>query len=148
MSSTPDNDQDNDSIADNIEGMLDHDSDGLPNYLDVDSDSDGILDLDETNADHDADGIANYLDDDSDGDSISDLIEGNADTDADGIPDFLQTNSSNSAGDTRDEAASNIRESSGGCAIGGENRNIDPMLPILFIVACFLLWRRRLQVQS
>ncbi len=147
VSSTPVNDRDNDGIADEVEGMLDRDSDGLPNYLDIDSDADGILDLDETNADHDADGIANYLDDDSDGDLISDLIEGNADTNDDGIPDFLQSNSSNRTDATGDETASNTRVSSGGCTIGSGKGKIDPMLPLLFIVASFILWRRRLQVQ-
>ena len=129
--------------------MLDHDSDGLPNYLDLDSDGDGISDLEETNADYDADGIPNYLDDDSDGDSISDLIEGNVDTDADGIADFLQIISSNSAGESGDEATSNVRvKNGGGCTIASVNRNVDPMLPILFIAACFMVWRRRLQGQS
>jgi hypothetical protein len=40
-------DQDNDLIADNVEGAGDVDKDNVPNYLDTDSDGDGATDRDE-----------------------------------------------------------------------------------------------------
>jgi hypothetical protein len=40
-------DQDNDQIADNVEGAADVDGDNVPNFLDEDSDGDGATDRDE-----------------------------------------------------------------------------------------------------
>lgn len=40
-------DEDQDQLADHVEGSDDFDGDGIPNYLDDDSDSDGLLDIDE-----------------------------------------------------------------------------------------------------
>jgi len=108
-------DADNDNIPDVIEGTVDTDGDGIPNYLDTDSDNDGIPDSAEdtslpilTGSDSDGDGIddaidadntggidvnANGIDDifepsDFDGDGIPDYLD--LDTDADGIPDILE----------------------------------------------------------
>jgi hypothetical protein len=60
-------DQDGDSIPDNVEGAGDVDGDNVPNFLDTDADGDGIPDRQEAGADP-----ANL-----------------ADSDGDGIPDFL-----------------------------------------------------------
>ena len=99
-----DRDDDNDGIADVIEGTGDSDGDGLPDYLDVDSDNDGLPDAFEANRpaltgmDSDADGIDDAFDADatggldSDGDGIDDALT-IADTDNDGIPDYLDVDS-------------------------------------------------------
>lgn len=69
--SGPDDDQDGDTIPDNVEGSGDADGDGIPNYLDEDSDGDGIPDKDEVGMDplnpqdSDGDGIPDYLDNDA-----------------------------------------------------------------------------------
>ncbi len=55
-------DFDEDGIADEIEGAIDTDGDGIMNYLDKDSDNDGISDKKEGVKDSDKDGIPNYLD--------------------------------------------------------------------------------------
>ncbi|MBE7661391.1 hypothetical protein F7646_12480, partial [Tenacibaculum finnmarkense genomovar finnmarkense] len=72
--------------------LLDTDSDGIPNVIDIDDDNDGILDTDEGDGflDTDNDGIPDSLDTDSDNDGVVDIIEGN-DADADGIPDAIPT---------------------------------------------------------
>ncbi len=60
-------DQDADTIPDNVEGAGDVDGDKLPNYLDTDSDGDGLLDQVEVGdnpsqpRDRDGDGIPDYL---------------------------------------------------------------------------------------
>lgn len=77
-------DDDNDGILDTLEyGYLtnplgDHDSDGVPNYIDpqapgfIDANFDGVDDR----YDLDLDGIINQFDTDSDGDGCADAIEG------------------------------------------------------------------------
>ncbi|MFK8037571.1 MAG: hypothetical protein AB8B74_04725, partial [Crocinitomicaceae bacterium] len=75
-------DDDNDGILDvsehnGTDPLLDHDSDGVPNYLDpefpgfIDSNMDGIND----NFDLDLDGIINSFDFDADGDGCDDVLE-------------------------------------------------------------------------
>ena len=65
---------------------LDHDKDGVPDYLDPDDDNDGILDTIEGTSDFDGDGIPNAFDLDSDNDGIVDAVEaGGTDPDGDGI---------------------------------------------------------------
>ena len=65
--SGPGDDQDNDTIPDNIEGAADVDGDNLPNFLDTDSDGDGLLDIEEVGPDpthprdSNHDGIPDYL---------------------------------------------------------------------------------------
>src|SRR5690606_33441239 len=65
--SAPDQDQDGDTIPDNIEGAGDVDGDNVPNFLDEDSDGDGIPDAVEVGsdphnpADRNGDGIPDYL---------------------------------------------------------------------------------------
>jgi hypothetical protein len=98
-----DNDLDDDTILNNIEGGDDPDGDQLPNYLDVESDGDLILDevewnsdangdgqIDALDRDADQDGIFNFLDLDSDSDGLTDEEEGLADANENGILDFLE----------------------------------------------------------
>jgi hypothetical protein len=60
-------DQDEDTIPDNVEGAADADRDNVPNFLDADSDGDGIRDRDEAGpdpsrpVDRNGDGIPDYL---------------------------------------------------------------------------------------
>ncbi len=91
-------DSDADGINDIVEGELDSDGDGTPDYLDTDSDNDGIPDATEGDWHSDEysnnpDTIPNYLDDDSDGDTIPDIVEGTLDSDSDGTLDFLDRDS-------------------------------------------------------
>lgn len=98
-----DPDDDNDTIADIVEGDGDIDQDGQPNYQDLDSDADGINDQLEGTADANGDFIPNFLDPattsttptgtDSDGDGISDAVEGQIDTDQDGTLNFQDLDS-------------------------------------------------------
>ncbi len=91
-------DKDKDGIPDvtesgGVDPFLDHDGDGIPNYMDpdfpgfVDVNGDGIND----NFDWDLDGIINALDLDSDNDGIPDVVEaGGVDEDGDGrIDNFI-----------------------------------------------------------
>jgi outer membrane protein OmpA-like peptidoglycan-associated protein len=82
--------------------VLDTDSDGIPDYLDIDSDNDGILDATEadTGTDTDGDGIDDMFDVDQTAgvDGNADGIDDNVaatDTDADGVPDYLDIDSDN-----------------------------------------------------
>jgi hypothetical protein len=65
--SNPGEDQDEDTIPDNVEGAGDIDQDNVPNFLDTDSDGDGLLDIDEVGrdpaqpADSNGDGIPDFL---------------------------------------------------------------------------------------
>jgi outer membrane protein OmpA-like peptidoglycan-associated protein len=88
-----DEDSDGDGIDDAIEGAVDTDGDGVPDFRDDDSDGDGIPDAVEGVEDTDGDGVRDSLDPDSDGDGIPDLIEGAGDTDGDGVPDFRDPDS-------------------------------------------------------
>ena len=98
-----DDDDDNDTILDVIEGTGDIDGDSIPNHLDLDSDGDGVSDQDEGIADADGDFIPNFVDPsttgvmmisaDQDNDGLSDAIEGNEDTDNDGIANLLDLDS-------------------------------------------------------
>jgi hypothetical protein len=81
-------DQDDDGIPDVVEGNLDPDGDGNPNWSDSDSDNDGVADLFEGQGDSDEDGIPDRLDRDADGDGFDDGIEGTGDPDGDGLPNF------------------------------------------------------------
>ncbi len=66
--SGPNDDQDGDTIPDNLERAGDLDDDNLPNFLDTDADGDGVPDQIEAGADprnpvdRDNDGIPDYLD--------------------------------------------------------------------------------------
>ncbi len=87
-------DSDMDGIPDAVEGTVDTDGDGIPNYLDTDSDGDGVSDEDEAGpdpdnpVDTDGDGMADYIDTDSDNDGIPDTAD-RGDKDNDGIPDRI-----------------------------------------------------------
>ncbi|MDH5674874.1 MAG: OmpA family protein, partial [Myxococcales bacterium] len=98
-----DTDSDGDGIDDQLEGRVDTDADGLPDYLDddsssVDTDGDGILDAVECPGlrdclDSDGDGLPNHLDADDDGDGLPTATErpegSDLDSDGDGLPDHL-----------------------------------------------------------
>jgi hypothetical protein len=71
-----DPDTDGDGLLDGVEGLVDHDGDGLIDPLDDDDDGDGLPTALEGTADIDGDGLPNYLDTDSDGDSAADASEG------------------------------------------------------------------------
>ena len=99
-------DCDSDGIPNGIEGIVDTDNDGTPDFRDLDSDNDGITDAIEkgpngaTPIDTDNDGTPDYRDLDSDNDGITDAIEkGNGttprDTDNDGTPDYRDLDSDN-----------------------------------------------------
>ena len=70
-----DADLDDDGITDAVEGVIDTDGDGLPDYLDTDSDNDGLTDLAEGTGNPDGDALKNYRDLDSDNDGQSDAVE-------------------------------------------------------------------------
>ncbi|MBX7256235.1 MAG: M4 family metallopeptidase [Candidatus Hydrogenedentes bacterium] len=88
-------DHDSDGIPDYIEGNGDSDNDSIGNFEDSDSDGDGINDSVESATDTDHDGTPNYLDLDSDGDGLSDEDESlaPADVDGDSIPNYIDTDS-------------------------------------------------------
>jgi hypothetical protein len=88
-------DTDGDGIEDLLEGNVDTDNDGAPDYDDSDSDNDGIPDAVEGPYDTDGDGLRNTVDPDSDGDGLPDAVEGTNDTDNDGAPDYLDEDSDN-----------------------------------------------------
>ncbi len=98
-------DDDNDGIANNVEGDGDTDGDGIIDSMDTDSDNDGIPDSDEemnqptlTGDDADGDGIDDALDVDStggtdaDGDGVDDMFT-LTDSDSDGIPNYIDGDS-------------------------------------------------------
>lgn len=97
-------DQDHDSIADELEGNGDPDHDGIPNLRDTDSDGDGRSDSAEADRenpcappDSDGDGVPDFRDVDSDNDGLDDATERRVgtsltlvDTDADGVSDLVE----------------------------------------------------------
>ena len=98
-------DCDNDGLSNAIEGIVDTDRDGTPDFRDLDSDNDGITDAQEkgtgsTPRDTDGDGTPDFRDLDSDNDGITDAQEKGTgttplDTDGDGTPDFRDLDSDN-----------------------------------------------------
>ena len=98
-------DCDNDGLSNAIEGIVDTDGDGTPDFRDSDSDNDGITDAQEkgtgsTPRDTDGDGTPDFRDLDSDNDGITDAQEKGTgstplDTDGDGISDFRDLDSDN-----------------------------------------------------
>ncbi len=99
-------DCDNDGITNAVDGVVDTDNDGTPNFRDLDSDNDGITDAIEkgtngtTPVDTDNDGAPDYRDLDSDNDGITDAVEKGPgtsplDTDNDGTPDYRDLDSDN-----------------------------------------------------
>ncbi len=98
-------DCDGDGITNAVDGLVDTDNDGTPNFRDLDSDNDGITDAVEkgtgaTPIDTDNDGTPDYKDLDSDNDGITDAIEKGTgttpvDTDNDGTPDYRDLDSDN-----------------------------------------------------
>jgi fimbrial isopeptide formation D2 family protein/uncharacterized repeat protein (TIGR01451 family) len=99
-------DSDGDGISDVVEGVIDTDGDGTPNFLDTDSDNDGLLDAIEAGdadlatapVDTDGDAVPDYLDLDSDNDAILDTVERSSsgmpvDSDGDGVLDHRDLDS-------------------------------------------------------
>ena len=90
-------DTDGDTIADQHEGAVDPDGDGIPANEDDDSDGDGISDADEAGddilitdpVDSDGDGTPDFLDTDSDNNGLPDAEEGTGDYDGDGDADYM-----------------------------------------------------------
>ncbi|MBM4394076.1 MAG: VWA domain-containing protein [Deltaproteobacteria bacterium] len=68
-------DDDGDGIPNGVEGEVDTDGDGTPDFLDQDSDADGIPDKVEGVSDPDYDGKPSYKDPDSDDDGLDDAAE-------------------------------------------------------------------------
>lgn len=104
----PDIDDDRDGIPDYVEmnnplALLDHNSNGIPNWADpaypgfVDNNIDGFNDNFDPGADSDNDGIPNFYDADFPGyiDSNGDGVNDNMDKDLDGIPNYLDRDSDN-----------------------------------------------------
>lgn len=102
-------DGDQDTIPDEIEGMIDTDGDGAADCEDPDSDNDGILDKDECGEnpwnpiDTDGDGAEDFRDSDADNDTIPDEVEGGVDSDGDGDEDQVDLDSDNDGIDDEDE---------------------------------------------
>jgi hypothetical protein len=74
-----DEDSDNDTLIDAIEGEVDTDEDGLGDWRDPDDDNDGLLTIHELvqgeAVDSDGDGVLDHLDSDSDGDGVIDGVD-------------------------------------------------------------------------
>lgn len=131
ISGSTDLDQDNDGVADSVEGDIwaDDDSDGIPNYLDADyagytdSNNDGVDD----NFDTDLDGVPDALDVDSDNDGIPDLVEnGLDDTDNDGRIDGTFTDDNgNGLYDTYDPDCDGSGGTTTGTATDQTNTGVD-----------------------
>ena len=133
-----DKDDDNDGIADIVEGVGDSDGDGIPDYLDVDSDNDGLPDAFEadrpapTGLDSDGDGIDDAYDVDTtggidnDGDGIDDIFV-IADTDNDGIPDYLDLDSdSDGINDSQEQVLAQLS------GVDSDNDGIDDAIDVDF----------------
>ena len=130
-------DLDGDGIDDSITAVptipVDLDDDGIPNHLDLDSDNDGVFDVIE------AGGI------DADGDGRADeplLASALPDLDANGVPDVLELFE---AGESSGVILTGL-SGRGGCSIvaGGQNGPIDPLLPLIAVLAAGgMLCRRR-----
>jgi hypothetical protein len=86
--------KDDEDGVEELDLILDTDSDGFPNYYDSDDDGDGILTKDELDAsgvplDTDGDNILDYLDTDDDNDGVLTLNEFRTDSNGNGINDYL-----------------------------------------------------------
>ena len=98
-------DCDGDGIPNAVDGLVDTDNDGTPDFRDLDSDNDGLTDAQEkgtgsTPVDTDGDGTPDFRDLDSDNDGLTDAQEKGTgstpvDTDGDGTPDFRDLDSDN-----------------------------------------------------
>ena len=92
-------DSDQDTIPDDVEGMVDSDGDGDADCEDPDSDNDGLSDKEEVGddpwnpVDTDGDGSEDFRDSDCDNDTIPDAVEGGIDTDGDGDEDQVDLDS-------------------------------------------------------
>jgi len=73
----------------------DNDADGIVNTQDLDDDNDGIPDVVEGLVDHDANGVPDASSTDTDGDGIPDVLD--LDSDNDGILDNLEARANRSA---------------------------------------------------
>lgn len=98
-----DADSDGDGLVDRLDGVLDPDQDGLPAYLDEDADGDGLPDAEDGTEDPDRDGLPAHLDADADGDGLADGVEGSEDEDEDEVPNHLDLDSDDDGVLDRDE---------------------------------------------
>ena len=107
-------DGDQDTIPDEVEGMIDTDGDGDPDCEDPDSDGDGLADIDECGSDphnpvdSDGDGVPDFRDSDSDDDGLEDGTEGLDDTDGDGASDHTDTDSDDDGFSDTEEAGDDL----------------------------------------
>ena len=140
--------------------LVDHDKDGIPDYLDLeddgstsgDGDRDGLLDQIECNSgipciDTDHDGKADYMDADDDNDGVPTSSnnalseEGVADQDGDGIPNYLDpVSGSAGGGDSDGDGISDADECANGipCSDSNKNRVPDYMENLDRPMKCFL----------
>ncbi len=108
---TDPDDRDEDGVPDGVEGTVDSDGDGQPDFCDRDDDGDGWPTQTEGSADTDGDGIADFLDNDSDGDGIEDADERLEDRDCDGIRARLDPDEQDGpCGDADGDGVSNAEE--------------------------------------
>jgi uncharacterized protein (TIGR03382 family) len=82
-------DRDGDGIDDEVEGLVQTDFDGFPDFCDTDSDGDTWSDAIEGDVDTDGDDIPDFRDQDSDGDGVNDANEHDSDDDCDGLDERL-----------------------------------------------------------
>jgi hypothetical protein len=130
-------DTDGDGIIDGDE-LEDHDSDGVPGFLDEDDDGDGVPTAEEGLLDTDQDGTPDYLDPDSDGDGQSDGAEWGKDTDCDGLDERVDARPDGACG--ADGAGKGLYERQGcGCDAGASGYGAGAWL----LLALALRARRR-----
>ena len=82
-------DCDNDSIPNGIEGIVDTDGDGMPDFDDRDSDWDGMLDEEEDNLDTDPKNLCSFVLSEVDT-SFASVMWKNSDCDGDGVPNIVE----------------------------------------------------------
>lgn len=89
-------DEDNDGLINSVDGTIDTDLDGLPNFADRDSDNDGIPDLIENGfTDANKDGQLDFVAASADSEPVAaaSVISVAIDSDEDGVPDFIDLDS-------------------------------------------------------
>ena len=156
LSETGGVDADGDGVVDSL---LDTDSDGIPDAVDVDvtggidADQDGIADFADADfvnePDQDNDGIIDRLDADANGDGFADN-PGNAlslgaalpDTDGDDIPNFQQAESDL-------PVKTGIYGNGVGCSVADRaelSRGVDPLFGLMFVMSVLVLFFRQMRL--
>jgi len=121
---------------------LDSDNDGIPDYRDLDSDNDSITDVVEAGGtDNDGDGRQDATGD-IDGNGFDDAVQATplprVDTDGDGIPDYRDP----ATAARQPRTVRTGLDGLGGCTLN-PGATVDPMLPLLLLIALLSLWRRK-----